>query len=149
MAVRSSDEVLPEAEQASGMEEDDKGVIAQEEVGIEVEDPTPERSRVCMKEVLGQGAGEGIERVGRQGGDPGVEGNRVLAESWTPNIPAALVVARGSGIDEGVVEQDAIGLLVMLPGAELVHQIEARSDVVAEDPRGRASAACRGGPVRE
>lgn len=110
------------------MEEDDEGVIAQEEVGIEVEDPTSERSRVCMKEVLvlGQGAGEGIQRVGRQGGDPGVEGNRVLSESWTPNIAAALVVARGSGIDEGVVEQDAIGLLVMLPGAELAHQIEAR-----------------------
>jgi len=51
---------------------------------IDVEDPTPERSRVCMKEVLGQGAGEGIQRVGRQGGDPGVEGDRGLADSGTP-----------------------------------------------------------------
>ena len=73
-------------------------------------------------ELAGQEQGECLQRVGGQGSDPAVEGECVLLES---RMETALVVAGGGGVDVDVVEHDAVGLLVMLAGAELMDRSKA------------------------
>lgn len=67
--------------------------------------------RVGMQEEGAYPTAQALQGIGGQAAKPGVQRQGVLQEAGLGGIAAALVVARGGGVDEGVMKQDSIPLL--------------------------------------
>lgn len=87
-----------------------------------------------MKKGLGQKLSEVVERIGRERGDPSIERERVLFKAWTARIRTFFVVPGRCSVDERIMKHDSVTLLVMLPSAELVKDLQCGCCLVAEDP---------------
>jgi len=66
---------------------------------------------VGMQEAMAQTTTQALQGISGQAANPGVQRQGVLQETGMLGIAAALVIARGRGVDEGVVQQNSIPLL--------------------------------------
>ena len=94
-----------------------------DQVGVAYQQPAPERAWVGEVEGRRETGAQLTQGIPGERGNPGAE--REWSRSKTRAVGTALlrVAARG-GIDPQVVDTDAVALLVMLPRALLVQQIE-------------------------
>lgn len=87
-----------------------------------------------MKKALGQKSSEVVECIGRECGDPSIERERVFFEAWTAGIRTLFVVPGRCSVDERIMKHDSVSLLVVLPSAELVKDVQCGCCLVVEDP---------------
>ena len=94
---------------------------------------------------LGRQAGSQLVHcVGGKSGEPGKQKQRGGAKRWVLGR-AVFVVGRRSGVDEGIVKEDAMSLLVVLPLPKALHQLITGRPIVANDPE-RVPAVLVGSP---
>lgn len=118
--------------------EDDEEAVGTEEVQLAGlrEKEAAQGAWMGVAKALGQTGGEAVEHVGGVATEPGIQRKSAGRKARPFGVGAALVVTRWRGVDEGVVEQDAMPLLMMLALTEALHELVGRRFFVAEDPQG-------------
>lgn len=74
-------------------------------------------------EAVAQPRAQALQVVNGQAANPGIQRQGVLQEAGLLGIAAALIVARGSGVDESIVQQDPVTLLVVLALLVALYQL--------------------------
>jgi hypothetical protein len=90
-----------------------------EEFGIALEHPTAKRSGMGKMEGLWQGETELSKGIPGGRADPSTQSDGAFAKARSVG-PSTFGIAAWNGIQGHVVDADAVALLVMLTGAELV-----------------------------
>ena len=116
----------------SGFEHNEQMRTGDQELGIAHQHPAAKGARMCEVKRCGERGAELTQGVPNEGVNPGTEHQRSLTKAG-PVRRAVLGIAAGYSIERDVVNADAIALLVMLAGAELVQEVERCGGVVMEN----------------
>ena len=119
----------------NGFEPNEQMRGGDQELGIAHQRPAAKGAWVREVKRRGERGTEDTKGIPCEGVNPGREHQGALTKAG-PVRRAVLGVAAGDGIERHVVNADAIALLVMLAGAELVQKVERCGGVVMENKEG-------------